>query len=728
MIPEGRLSSTPVPAPFVDSFETSSPLVAIEYGGIALNDAKEGIRVKPWTLRYDKSSGDLLLSADGVATVALFNRPDITEVSFAFDRNMQPFVAFVQSGQAKLWFYDDQVPGFIFWETELGSAKNPRCTHDDKRITQSGVSDIVLAYVRNGQLYYRQQRDRYAVEYFLAAGVQKLHRIGMNRKMRLQFAYEGVGIPYSPFLADVVSDLLHRSGIGDERVDVEQLYADRVDGYRIASEGGADVMIAPLQRGWFFDPYEADGKLRFQMRQQSHPQGELPPDALVEQDGPALSIERAQEAELLRKVNLTTIDSSIDYVPNTQTAERRSGTVLAIGEQSSELPITCEPDFAATVARRQLTVAWGEMQTYKFSLPIQFSYLSPTDVMTIRDQRGRLHRMRVMQIEEDGGELIIEATEHAPWAYDAQATGVQAAPPISTAPGLVGDTDVIILNLPVLRDQDDELGVYVCALGTGSGWRGGEVQLSTDGGLSVGQFLQVTFPANAGRTLSPLAAEVSAEYASSQTLAVSLRWEAESISRDQLLRYGNLAALQHPGGTWELIQFETATETAPGEFLLSGLLRGRYATGTGAVPADARFVLIDDNLIFVQLQQWMIGQNVSYRGVSYGQDSDEAAWATHTLVTPASQTEWPVHSVRALRDGTGAVTVSWVGRGRLGVETSPRHSKYFTGYRVIYSDGFTADTADSTHTRVGAPAGVTVQVAAINSITGPGPASEAIPT
>lgn len=716
-----------------------------ELGGLYLSDPSQGLQVKLWKLeaRQDLDSGIVSVVVTAPGGVApgelereLFADTSITEVALTFDQNMFPFVAYTKMGQGWIYWYDPTVPGMA--HTQIPGARDLRCTLDDKRFWAVGDSDIVLAYMRGADLCTRYQRERYLVEHVLkeGAGVDcHLVSMAMNLGQRLQWhlrGYEltddpGALVQTQPYLAEAVESLLRRSNVPRERIDTTQLWVP-VEGYRIASEGGADVMIAPLQRGWFFDPYEADGKLRFQMRQQSQPQGELPPDALVEQDGPALSIERAQEAELLRKVNLTTIDSSIDYVPNTQTAERRSGTVLAIGEQSSELPITCGPDFAATVARRQLTVAWGEMQTYKFSLPIQFSYLSPTDVVTIRDQRGRLHRMRVMQIEEDGGELIIEATEHAPWAYDAQATGVQAAPPISTAPGLVGDTEVIILNLPVLRDQDDELGVYVCALGTGSGWRGGEVQLSTDGGLSVGQFLQVTFPANAGRTLSSLEAQVSAEYASSQTLAVSLRWGAEAITRDQLLRYGNLAALQHPGGVWELIQFETATETVPGEFLLSGLLRGRYATGTGAVPADARFVLIDDNLIFVQLQQWMIGQNVSYRGVSYGQDSDEAAWATHTLVTPASQTEWPVHSVQAVRDGAGNVAVSWVGRGRLGVETSPRHSKYFTGYRVIYSDGFTADTAGSTHTRAGAPLGLTVQVAAINSITGLGPASEAIPT
>lgn len=716
-----------------------------ELGGRYLSDPALGLQVKLWKLEARKDLGSGIVSvvvtapggvAPGELERELFADIGITEVALTFDQNMFPFVAYTKSRQGWIYWYDPTVPGMT--HTQIAGARDLRCTLDDKRGWAVGDSDIVLAYMSGANLCARYQRERYQVEHVLKAGAGmscQLVSMAMNVSQRLQFHLRGYAladdpgalIQTQPYLAEVVESLLKRSNVPRERIDTTQLWVP-VEGYRIASEGGADVMIEPLQRGWFFDPYEADGKLRFQVRQRSAAVDALDLTDLVEQDGPALSIERAQEAELLRKVNLTTIDSSIDYVPNTQTAERRSGTVLAIGEQSSELPITCGPDFAATVARRQLTVAWGEMQSYKFSLPIQYSYLTPSDVVTIRDVRGRLHRMRVMKVEEDGGELIIEATEHAPWAYDAEAQGVQAAPPVSTAPGIVGDTEVIILNLPVLRDQDDELGVYVGALGEGTGWYGAEVQLSTDGGLSVGQHLQVTYPANAGLTQSALLGEVSAEYLSVQHLAVSLRWGAETITPEQLLRYGNLAALQHPDGAWEVLQFTTATETAPGEFVLGGLVRGRYATPVGAVPAGACFVLLDDNLVFVQLQQWMIGQHVSYRGVSYGQDSDEAVWSSHVVASPASQTEWPVHSVTATRDPSNAVTVSWVGRGRLGVETAPRHSRHFAGYRVIYSDGYTADTASTTHVRAGVPAGATVQVVALNSIAGPGPASEAIPT
>ena len=68
-----------------------------------------------------------------------------------------------------------------------------RCCLDDKRqsATAQGNNDIILAYVRAGKLYYRQQRDRYEVEYLLAEEIpaKVLTRIGMSKNYRLQFEF-----------------------------------------------------------------------------------------------------------------------------------------------------------------------------------------------------------------------------------------------------------------------------------------------------------------------------------------------------------------------------------------------------------------------------------------------------------------------------------------------------------------------------------------------------------
>jgi hypothetical protein len=64
---------------------------------------------------------------------------------------------------------------------------------DDKRPLQNAVSDVILAYTRSGNLYFRAQRDRYLVEYPLATAVTgTLDKVGMNTVNRLQFEFRVV--------------------------------------------------------------------------------------------------------------------------------------------------------------------------------------------------------------------------------------------------------------------------------------------------------------------------------------------------------------------------------------------------------------------------------------------------------------------------------------------------------------------------------------------------------
>lgn len=737
MLPENRPSTITHFAPWREIVRGPLDyLVDYEVAGDALFDGTKGMRVRQWYCRAiaerdglgNIAQSHVQVRASGKGWETILTRPgtEIVEVCIAFDNNMAPFVGFVESdGRAYRWWFDSLVSDMVLTELPSGT-KSVRACIDEKDPLLQAVSDICFFYIRGGALYASYQRERYQQEHEIISGlgdkaelcavqVNLLYRVQWQIKESLPIA--GTQVSRSPLLADVVADLLRRSDVPAEHIDVRHLYQYTVDGYRIANEGGADSNIEPLTHAWFFDPAEWDKKLRFIPRGQE-PVAHLTFDDLIEQngnDGP-LEMERVQEVELLRKVNVTMVDSTAGWVTNKQTAERRSATIRAVGEQSVVLPITAHPDFAATVAAKRLRVPWGEPHKLRFGLGTPWTALTPTDVVTLEDRRGRVHQIRLGQIEEDYGSFSFETTTNANWVYEVQAQGVSPRPPIPTVPGRAGDTVVIPMDLPVLRDQDDELGYYVAVYGTGNGWGGGLVQISLDGGATVAQSIDVTVPSVAGTVLSTLLPERGSEYLSHQTLTVSLPLQPESITHEAILRYGNLAAVQHTDGTWEVLQFETVTVLGDGEYELSGLVRGRYATTPGAVDPDSPFVLLDASVMFVQMQQWMIGETVSYRGVTYNQNPDDVEWQSFAIDHPQSQTEWPVYDVR--RDGDA---VSWIGRARLGVEVAPHHSKYFGGYRVTYSDGHTADTMNQQYTRAGTPPGATVTVQAINTITGVGP-------
>lgn len=525
----------------------------------------------------------------------------------------------------------------------------------------------------------------------------------------------------------IVADLCADSGLTADEYDVSQL-TDELDGYRIASEGGADVFIAPLLQVCFADVGEWDGKLRF-IKRGGAATFALTPDDLVERDGDAIEQERVQEAELLRRVTVGYLDPAAQYTPTTQKWERRAGTVLAKGEASMELPVVITATPAAQIAEKKGKVAWGEPDKYLFSLSQAWSKLTPTDVGTLTTKAGAVLKCRLMGREDDSGVLLMEATKNSQAAYTGTATGTSPVTPTIPTANLIGPTQALVLNLPAMADAQDEVGLHIAARGLLSDWRGAQIYFSTDGGATPSVATVIDQPAAIGYTTTALPAWDSAEYPSVQSVTVWLPRAASSVSYETMLRYNNRAALQNDSGDWEVLQYQTVVANGDNSYTLSGLVRGRYATTPGATASGANFVLLDAAVKFVRAERWMIGETLTVKPVSLGTDPDEAASQDFVFDPCVSQTEWPVAYVAAERDGSDNVTVTWQGRARLGTETAPHHSQYFTGYRVTFDDGVAPvsfDTTDETYTLASAADPITVTVAALNSITGAGPASTGI--
>ena len=602
----------------------------------------------------------------------------------------------------------------------------------------SQLGYAVCMYQIGDQLLCRDARDDYASEYVMKDGLPtgaKLIAAGVNTDGALQVQLServdgAASPPGNARLDNIVTELLRRSNVSAVHIDVDDLSEDYVEGYKVATEAGANANIDPLQLAYFFDVGEWDKKLRFVKRGKA-PVMTVTYNELLEAEEP-FKTTRVQEIELLRKMNVTYLDSGIGWVTASQSTERRSVTVKAVGESSIVLPLTMRADAAATVATKRLQIPWAEPHKYEFSLGPKWAALTCTDTIVYVDHRGVSTEMRIMQMSEDQGRFELQAASNGRWVYPKLATGVEGPPPIANIPGQIGPTTTYIVNIPALRDQDDFNGYYVGVKGDGKGWRGAEIQFSNDGGASISEKRQAFEQAAFGQTLSGLEPEVSSEYLSTQQMLVTLPTRPESITRQELLRYGNLFAVQHADGSWELAQFQTATEVGNEQYLLTGIVRGRYGTVPARVNGGAPIVpMASGGLSATQMERGGIGADRWVRAVSYGGPTeDEVEWAHYNAQSPAMVTEFAPHAVRAVRASpSNDITATWVGRGRLGVETSPHHSPTnFAGYRVIYSDGYTADVLPTvtTHTRAAAPAGVTIHIAAVNVITGAGPLSEGV--
>lgn len=198
MMPEDRLSAPSVIARFVGAKALAvSKTIDYEDGGTAIQDASNGLLVQRWRARLidaGKDSSHVLIDAATVPEFIALQLSGISEISFTFDQTMRLALAYVRNGRSYLRWYDSLSSSVV--TTDLGSGViTPRVFLDDKRFIASDfnkTNDVILGYVRDGALCYRQQRDRYSVERVLVAtGVNTgLIKIGMSRQLRVQFMLE----------------------------------------------------------------------------------------------------------------------------------------------------------------------------------------------------------------------------------------------------------------------------------------------------------------------------------------------------------------------------------------------------------------------------------------------------------------------------------------------------------------------------------------------------------
>jgi hypothetical protein len=186
MLPDGVLSSIPQPAPIIGAkAKAGTNKLDFEDGPIALNDPSQGLMIQEWT-GVSTDTGVFLFTATLPPEYVLIANA-IQEISFTFDQNGRPVVGYLQYGLMKLQWFDASA-GMQVITTFTSGNISPKVFLDDKRTTQSGNSDILLGYIRNENLYYRQQRDRFLIEYLLATQVRgRLERLGMGRNLRVQF-------------------------------------------------------------------------------------------------------------------------------------------------------------------------------------------------------------------------------------------------------------------------------------------------------------------------------------------------------------------------------------------------------------------------------------------------------------------------------------------------------------------------------------------------------------
>lgn len=571
------------------------------------------------------------------------------------------------------------------WLTEIGYPSVDGAANQPNVFYDPSSSQSAFPYHSKGRVDFRAQRAA------LMAAHEKWRGSGMVQR-QFVWTWDARPYPYWPdltqvwadgvawktghwvqgklgitSLAAIIKDICLRCGLSAGEIDVSQL-SEQVEGYVIAGQQSGRDSIAQLEQGYFFDAVEAASSLTFMPKSLTVALSISESDLAVGEDdqdkGHAFHMQRMQEVELPKRINVTYFNRTAGYLPATQYAQREH--TQARDNEVVELPLVLSDQNARIIADILLYQSWVGRVSYSFSLPLKFCAIEPADLLDVT-VRGVQHRMRVHSVRlGEEGVLKLEAVAEDISTYDFYSShadsGIRLAPNIP-----VPQSQLALLDIPALPGDDSTTpNLRVAMAGLAGGWSGSELLRSDDGGVSYQAIAHADAEAALGTTIDVLPAADSCVFDEISGVTVVLAGGAELQGATELavLNGANLALVGN-----ELVQFKSATLLAPSKYKLGGLLRGRFGTedAISAHNAAERFVLINAAVERVVTPSGLINLPRYYKGVSFGLDADSTAAQSFTYSARCLRPLSPVSAAIA-RDGSGNIAISWIRRTRTGGE------------------------------------------------------------
>lgn len=455
-------------------------------------------------------------------------------------------------------------------------------------------------------------------------------------------------------LGDVVADLCERCGVPASDVDVTELEGQYVHAMAVQPTS-ARAVLEQLAAAYYFECVESD-KLYFRRRGGTAvatvSYADMGADAV-------LTVQDGSDLELPARVNVTYLNLANAYQQGNEISDRLTTDSTTVS--SVQLGMGLEPAAAKAIADTAVLDQIVAARTYSAGLDLRYARLEPTDVVALRDSAGIVHRARIVKIADADGVRSLElVADDAGVLRALGTTGEQYDDDLTVTP--LAATSLTILDIPLLRDQDDNPGLYAAGDGLRGAWPG---YLLLRDGTEVGRS---TTGAAMGVVSEALGDWSSLLVDEAHVLTVTLNPgdQLASITHaDMATSIANYAAIGAPG-RWEIVQYQRAVLVSSGVYRVSGIARGRLGTEhlRGSHAAGDRFVGLEGAGMLRDVGNLAeLGVLRTYRAVTLGARIDDGATAT---VTPTWQGLRPLSPVgaRQLATGSGDIVLQWGRRSR----------------------------------------------------------------
>jgi hypothetical protein len=468
-------------------------------------------------------------------------------------------------------------------------------------------------------------------------------------------------------LATIVTDICERCGLTD--VDVSDLEARRVEGYQVARLMDGRSAIAVLRQVGFFDAVESAGLAKFPTR------GKAPVRTLTLADlgahaadsavPPSVTTRTQQDVELPRQLFIQYRDPDRDYEQGQQPSPTRLITE-AVNDSYVDVAVAIDATAAARIAEVLWADQWAARWQHSLAVDAAHTDLEVTDCVLVPVD-GRLERMRIVSAEDSA--IVLRQFALVRDDDGSYVSAAVAEPPAVVPSGLriYATTTLVLLDLPALRIEDNDAGVYAAVARSGSGttWAGAVLYRGSVGG-PLSALASATREALTGSLASGLPAAPATTWDRGNALVVDLAaGQFESRTEADVLDGANTLAIG-AHGRWELVSFVTATQIGPTQWSLTQLLRGRRGTEHaigGSLAGDTAVLVSGAGLVRLPLLTAELGVPFVYRAVTIGAvlgtGVDQTFIGTGEALVPFA----PVHV--AASEASGDLTVTWTRRDRL---------------------------------------------------------------
>lgn len=396
--------------------------------------------------------------------------------------------------------------------------------------------------------------------------------------------YEGTGFPkvdvevvgklgIYPKVADIIEDLCLSAGLTQNDIDTSDIQGYHIEGIIMRNDGTSfRKIIEELQQIFLILTREAKGKLYFYQQQRSSVTKTIPLESLASRTFGSNTIapynnKRTHYRELPSEVQIDFInyfdafkDDNVKIINPVAKHNNHLNIKSAIIDNRSTM---------ATAANHLLYQSNFQRNQYTklFLLPA-YNGLKLGDLIIVDGE--------ILQITKKtfGNNYIIEleASLYYDFDFNVTITETQNNPTIQP----LGEAEIIPLDIPLIRDTDEDFGIYIAVIGN-EDWTNGSLYISDDNGLTYNYAIPLLSVSTVG-SITGIVPDTSSSFIDTET-SITVTLESgegvDPVTDDEFLSAAQVGLF---GKEMILFRDVTLISNNPKVYQFSHLIRGYRGT------------------------------------------------------------------------------------------------------------------------------------------------------